>query len=87
MKRDGATPVAERLKMGLPARVSQYVRRSRPCRRSDCGVVQGGGVQRQHVSAFSRPIAGCLWGVSRLRCALRGSSLGLKVYGWGTTMR
>ena len=87
MKRDGATPVAERLKMGLPASVSQYVRRFRPCRRCDCGSVQRSSVKGQYVSAFSRPIAGCLWGVSRLRCALRGSSLGLKVYGWGTTMR
>jgi len=34
-KRDGEAPVAERLKMGWPPRVSQYVRRFRPCQGSN----------------------------------------------------
>ena len=45
--------LAERLTMGRPASVSQYVRRFRPGRRSDCGIVQGSGVKGQCVTPFS----------------------------------
>ena len=45
--------LAERLTMGRPASVSQYVRRFRPCRRSDCGMVQGSAVTGQCVTPFS----------------------------------
>ena len=45
--------LAERLTMGRPASVSQYVRRFRPCRRSDCGIVQGSGVKGQCVTPFA----------------------------------
>ena len=47
--------LAERLTMGRPASVSQYVRRFRPCRRSDCGIVQGSSVKGQWVTPFARP--------------------------------
>ena len=45
--------LAERLTMGRPASVSQYVRRFRPCRRSDCGIVQGSSVKGQWVTPFA----------------------------------
>jgi len=47
--------LAERLTMGRSASVSQYVRRFRPCRRSDCGIVQGSSVKGQCVTPFARP--------------------------------
>jgi len=43
--------LAERLTMGVPASGSQYVRRIRPRRRCDCGMVQDSGVNSQYVSA------------------------------------
>jgi hypothetical protein len=52
MKREGARPVAV-LEVRRPASVSQYVRRFRPCRRSDCGIVHGRGIKGQCVTAFA----------------------------------
>ena len=56
-KRRGGAPVAERLKMGRPASVSKYVRRFRPCRRSESGIVQGSRVTGQCVTPFVPAVA------------------------------
>jgi hypothetical protein len=45
--------LADRLTMRRPACVSQYVRRFRSCRRSDCGIDHGSGIKGQCVTAFA----------------------------------